>query len=130
MKYNYLLLTLGVISFFSAKSQTDSSKTTLDEFEVTTTRVGEKSPVAHENITKEAIEDNLYQNQFPQQAVSLRNSLRISKNTLSTNVLNNAFNAAYPIGDGQPVCSENHPIDGGVFSNTFNAHVDFSEAGV
>ena len=55
MKYNYLLLTLGVISFFSAKSQTDSSKTTLDEFEVTTTRVGERSPVAHENITKEAI---------------------------------------------------------------------------
>ena len=81
-------------------------------------------------ITKEAIEDNLYQNQFPQQAVSLRNSLRVTKNILGTNVLNNAFNAVYPIGDGQPVCSENHPIDGGVFSNTFNAHVDFSEAGV
>ena len=43
------------MSFFSAKSQIDSSKTTLDEFEVTTTRVGEKSPVAHENISKEAI---------------------------------------------------------------------------
>jgi iron complex outermembrane receptor protein len=58
MKYNYLLLSLGVMSFFSAKSQTDSIKTTLDEFEVTTTRVGEKSPVAHENISKEAIEVN------------------------------------------------------------------------
>ena len=68
--------------------------------------------------------------QFPQQAVSLRNSLRVTKNILGANVLNNAFNAAYPIGDGQPVCSKNHPIDGGVFSNTFNAHVDFSEAGV
>jgi len=84
-------------------------------------------------ITKEAVEDNLYQNQFPQQAISLRNSLRVTKNILGANVLNNAFNAAYPIGDGQPVCSAAHPIDGGVFSNAFAGmapNVDFSEAGV
>jgi hypothetical protein len=81
-------------------------------------------------ITKEAVEDNLYQSQFPQQAVSLRNSLRVTKNILGANVLNNAFNAAYPIGDGQSVCSETHPIDGGVFSNKLAEHVDFSEAGV
>lgn len=83
-------------------------------------------------ITKEAVEDNLYQNQFPEQAKSLRNSLRITKNILGANILNNAFNAAYPIGDGQPVCSTAHPIDGGVFSNSLagNASVDFSEAGV
>lgn len=83
-------------------------------------------------ITKEAVEDNLYQNQFPEQAKSLRNSLRITKNILGANILNNAFNAAYPIGDGQPVCSIAHPIDGGVFSNSLagNASVDFSEAGV
>lgn len=84
-------------------------------------------------ITKEAVEDNLYQNQFPQQAISLRNSLRVTKNILGANVLNNAFNAAYPIGDGQSVCSATHPIDGGVFSNAFGngaPNVDFSEAGV
>lgn len=83
-------------------------------------------------ITKEAVEDNLYQNQFPEQAKSLRNSLRITKNILGANILNNAFNTAYPIGDGQPVCSTAHPIDGGVFSNSLagNASVDFSEAGV
>lgn len=83
-------------------------------------------------ITKEAVEDNLYQNQFPEQAKSLRNSLRITKNILGANILNNAFNIAYPIGDGQPVCSTAHPIDGGVFSNSLagNASVDFSEAGV
>jgi hypothetical protein len=83
-------------------------------------------------ITKEAVEDNLYQNQFPEQAKSLRNSLRITKNILGANILNNAFNAAYPIGDGQPVCSILHPIDGGFFSNSLagNASVDFSEAGV
>ena len=58
MNYNYLLLTIGVFGFLNAQSQTDSSKTTLDEFEVTTTRVGEKSPVAHENISKEEIQVN------------------------------------------------------------------------
>jgi hypothetical protein len=76
-------------------------------------------------ITKEAMEDNLYQSQFPQQAVSLRNSLRSTKNILGANVLNNAFNTAYPIGDGQSMCSTDHPIDGGTFSNTLGA-VDLS----
>ncbi len=46
------------MSLFSVKSQTDSSKITLEEFEVTSIRVGEKSPIAHENISKEAIEVN------------------------------------------------------------------------
>lgn len=83
-------------------------------------------------ITKEAIQDNLYKAQFPMQAVSLRDSLRITKNILGANVLNNAFNTAYPIGDGTPVCAPNHPIDGGFFSNVLQAPatVDFSEAGV
>lgn len=84
-------------------------------------------------VTKEAIEDNQYQSQFPQQAVSLRNSLRITKNILGANVLNNAFNPAYPIGDGQSLCSTAHPIDGGTFSNSFGVgapNVAFSEAGI
>jgi hypothetical protein len=84
------------------------------------------------SITQEAVEDDLYQNQFPLQAESLRNSLRTTKNQLGANLLNNAFNAAYPIGDGQSVCSASHPIDGGVFSNTLagSATVDFSEAAI
>ena len=72
-------------------------------------------------ITLEAIEDNLYQQQFPQQAVALKDSLRTTKNILGANVLNNAFNAAYPIGDGQAMCSASHPIDGGTYANTFGA---------
>ena len=39
-------------------AQSDSSKYKLDEFEVTTNRVEENSPVAHENISKEEIEAN------------------------------------------------------------------------
>jgi len=82
------------------------------------------------SITEEAIQDNLYQSQFPMQAESLRNSLRTTKNQLGANVLNNAFNPAYTIGDGQSACSATHPIDNGVYSNTLagSATVDFSEA--
>jgi hypothetical protein len=84
-------------------------------------------------ITKEAVADNLYQNEFPQQAISLKNALRTTKNILGAAVLNNAFLANYPIGDGKALCAADHPIDNGVFSNTFgNAtpFVDFSEAGL
>ncbi len=83
-------------------------------------------------ITQEAIQDNLYQSQFPQQAVSLKNSLRFTKNVLAANILNNAFDPAYPLGDGQPLCSVSHPIDGGVYSNKIGGDVpiDFSEAGI
>ncbi len=79
-------------------------------------------------ITKEAMEDNLYQTQFPMQAVSLRNSLRTTKNILGANLLNNAFNNLYPIGDGQSMCSTTHPIDGGVFSNKTSTAAALSEA--
>jgi hypothetical protein len=80
------------------------------------------------SITKEAMEDNLYKSQFPMQAVSLNKSLRTTKNVLGANVLNNAFNANYPTGDGQPICSVNHPIDGGVFANTLAVPTAFSQA--
>jgi hypothetical protein len=85
------------------------------------------------SITKETVADNLYQNQFPQQAISLRNSLRVTKNILGANILNNAFNAAHPIGDGKALCATDHPIDGGSYANRFAGaapNVDFSEAGV
>ncbi|MBM78122.1 MAG: TonB-dependent receptor [Crocinitomicaceae bacterium] len=58
MKLKFIFLIIGFIAFFNVKSQSDSSKYTLDEFEVTTYKVGEKSPVAHENISKEEIEVN------------------------------------------------------------------------
>jgi hypothetical protein len=69
-------------------------------------------------ITKEAMEDDLYKRDFPMQAVSLRKSLSTTKNVLGANILNNAFNANYPTGDGQPICSASHPVDGGVFANS------------
>lgn len=78
-------------------------------------------------ITREALADNQYQDKFPAAVQSQRNSLRTTKNTLAANILNNAFNNAFPIGDGQPVCSTAHPIDGTVASNRPAVGAAFSE---
>ena len=56
MKKYILIISTLCCQFLHA--QTDSSKYQLDEFEVTTNKVGENSPVAHENISKEEIEAN------------------------------------------------------------------------
>ncbi len=82
------------------------------------------------NITKEALEDNQYKKDFPDAIKSMRDSLRVSKDIFGSNILNNAFNAAAPIGDGEPLCSLNHPIDSGVVANRPAVPVAFSEAGI
>lgn len=83
-------------------------------------------------MTREAVMDNQYQQEFPQKTISLKQSLNTTKNILASAVLNNAFNANFPMGDGQPLCSPVHIIDNGTFANapSGNATVDFSEAGL
>jgi phage major head subunit gpT-like protein len=80
------------------------------------------------SITQEAIDDDLYAEQFPMQTRSLFRALDIAKNLLSANILNNAFSSSHPIGDGQPVCSTQHPVDGGVYSNRLQTPSDLTEA--
>lgn len=84
-------------------------------------------------ITWEAIGDNQYKKEFPEKTLSLKQSLVTTKNILGAAVLNNAFDSNFPMGDGQPLCSNNHPVDNGVFSNRAGGNdltVDFSEAGI
>jgi hypothetical protein len=50
-------------------------------------------------------------------AKHLSQSLIETKETLTANVLNRAFNASYPMGDGVALNATNHPIVGGTFSN-------------
>jgi phage major head subunit gpT-like protein len=73
-------------------------------------------------MTRQSLINNLYKAQFPRGAESLRNSLHQAKEILGASVLNNGFNAAYPLGDGQPLFSLAHPIlAGGVQANTSTA---------
>jgi len=79
-------------------------------------------------ITRMALLDNLYKSKFPHMVKSLKRSLAQTKEILAASVLNNAFDAAFPLGDGQPLCSLNHPIDGGVVANTPVVQSDLTEA--
>lgn len=79
-------------------------------------------------ITKEAITDNLYKDQFPQQLMNLRNSLSTLKNTNGAYVFNNALNINSTGSDGQPLLSTAHPTSGGVLANTFTNGVGLNEA--
>lgn len=78
-------------------------------------------------ITRQAIKDNLYKSSFPMQAKALKDSLMQKKEVLGASVLNNGFSASFPIGDGQPVFSTAHPIDGGTVANTFTVQADLNE---
>lgn len=79
-------------------------------------------------ITRQAIMDNLYKTRFPMQARALKDSLAQTKERLGASVLNNGFSTNYPIGDGQPLFSTQHPIDGGVYANTPAIQADLTEA--
>jgi phage major head subunit gpT-like protein len=78
-------------------------------------------------ITRQAIKDNLYQSSFPLQAKALRQSMEQTKEVLGASVLNNGFSANFPIGDGQPLFSTQHPIENGVVANTFTVQADLNE---
>lgn len=81
-------------------------------------------------ITHEAFADNLYKNQFRIGTEFLKQSLIATQETLAMSLFNNAFNAAFPMGDGQPLCSLVNPIDGGVYANKPATAVDLNEAAI
>jgi phage major head subunit gpT-like protein len=78
-------------------------------------------------ITRQALKDNLYKSKFPMMARALKDSLGQTRDINGSAILNNGFNAAFPIGDGQPLFSLLHPIDGGVVPNTPAVNGDLSE---
>lgn len=82
-------------------------------------------------ITANAIEDNLYKDQFPQIKQQIKASFDTNDNILAMNPINNAFSGANGTmaADGQPLCSTAHPIaNGQTYSNTFPNGVSFNLA--
>jgi hypothetical protein len=80
-------------------------------------------------MTRKAIDDNLYKTQFHPSNLGLIESFQQTKEIYGANVLNTAttYNANIG-GDGQPLCSNAHPIDGTTVSNTPAVQVDIGEA--
>lgn len=78
-------------------------------------------------VTRQAMKDNLYKNKFDMQARALKRSMLQTKEILGAAVLNNGFSTSYPGGDGQPLYSTSHPIDGATYQNTFTTQADLNE---
>jgi hypothetical protein len=79
-------------------------------------------------ITREAVEDNQYEEVATSRAANLPWSMLTTKEIVHANVLNRATNGSYVGGDGQPLASDSHPVSsGGTFDNLLTA-ADFSEA--
>lgn len=80
-------------------------------------------------ITRKAIDDNLYKEQFNPMNLGLKKSFMQTKEILAATVINTAttYNASVG-GDGVALLSTSHPIDGNVNANTFATQLDLNES--
>lgn len=79
-------------------------------------------------ITKEAMDDNLYEKIGMQRTGSLAFSMRQTKENVVANLYNRAFNTSYTFGDGKALLVTDHPSLNGNWSNTLAVAADLSEA--
>jgi hypothetical protein len=78
-------------------------------------------------LTKVLVEDGDHIRIGQTYAKHLAQSLIETKETLGANILNRAFNAAFPGGDGKPLVATDHPIVNGVFSNQLTTAANLSQ---
>lgn len=80
-------------------------------------------------VTKEELDDNLYEQVSRRRAAALAMSFRQTKENVGANVYNRAFSGTYTGGDGVALCATNHPnVSGGTFANKPAVDADLSEA--
>ncbi len=80
-------------------------------------------------ITKEMVEDDLYDVVGERKAQGLAFSMRQTKEIIGANILNRAFNTSYTYGDGKALLVSDHPnVAGGTWSNILATAADLSEA--
>jgi hypothetical protein len=80
-------------------------------------------------ITREMVEDDLYDVAGEKKAKALAFSMRQTKENIGANVYNRAFNSTYVGGDGKELLATDHPnVAGGTWSNELTTAADISEA--
>jgi hypothetical protein len=79
-------------------------------------------------VTKEELDDNLYEQVSRRRAAALAMSFRQTKENVGANIYNRAFNGSYVGGDGVSLCSTAHVnTSGGTWANTPTVAADLSE---
>jgi hypothetical protein len=82
-------------------------------------------------VTKEELEDDLYEKVSKRRAGSLAFSFRQTKENVGANVYNRAFNSSFVGGDSVSLANTAHPnTSGGTFSNMLAVGADLSEASI
>ena len=118
-----------ITGFGSAPVKTEGQGVAFD-----TASEGFTSRYTHETValafslTTEAVEDNLYDSLGRRYVKALARSMANTKEVKGADVLNNAFNTSFPIGDGQPLISTAHPLaGGGTLANRATTMADLNE---
>lgn len=80
-------------------------------------------------ITKEAVDDNLYERDAKFLAQELGAAQRNTQEIVAANIFNNAFNSNFKGGDQKELCATDHPLArGGTYRNELETAADLSEA--
>lgn len=81
-------------------------------------------------VTREELDDNLYEVVSKRRIKALAFSMRQTKETVAANVYNRAFNSSYTGGDGKELLATDHPSLAGTWSNELSTPADLSEAAI
>ena len=81
------------------------------------------------SMTRKAIDDNLYKAQFSPTNLKMQEVFAQFKEIQAASVLNTATVAIPGLGgDGVPLASTAHPVDGAIYANRFSVDLSLSEA--
>jgi hypothetical protein len=108
----------------------EGSAVTYDDIQETwTARYQHETVAIGFAVTKEAFDDDLYDNIARAKAEGLGRAMADTKQVKAAAIFNRGFNASYTGGDGDPLFSNTHPtISGTDFDNLFA--VDLSESAI
>lgn len=81
-------------------------------------------------VTREELEDNLYEIVSKRRIKALAFSMRQTEEIVCANILNRAFNTSYTGGDGKAMIVSDHPTVAGNQSNVLTTAADLSEASI
>lgn len=92
--------------------------------------IANKSYALGAKISREAIDDNLYERRALPSAEKLAMAMVYAEETIAAAIYNRASNASFTFADGKPLLATDHPTLAGPQSNELSVPADFSETAV